>query len=58
MIGDSHLTEEMFNCLQYVDIFFQKGFIDIEEFRKIKLEILNFYVEQNKKVDYDDDLPF
>ena len=50
--------EEMFNYLQYVDIFFQKGFIDIEEFKKIKLEILNLYVEQNKKVDYGDDLPF
>lgn len=48
--------EEMFKNIDILEDFYNKGFINIEEYLKIKSNIIDFY--KNKENKDDGDLPF
>lgn len=49
--------EEMFKNIDILEDFYNKGFINIEEYYKIKSNIIDFYKKYKENKD-DGDLPF
>lgn len=40
--------EELFNYLEKLEEFFEKDFINLEEYYKIKSRIVDYFIEQNR----------
>lgn len=50
--------EDLFKDIDKLEEFFNKNFITLEEYRKIKSNIVDYYKSQFKYSEDDNDLPF